>query len=227
MRVLVYISWPVKAWCIDDAHVETLRERFPDVDFVHAATAQDARRCVEEVDVAFTPFMTPEMVAAAPRLRWVHSSPPPSRDCCRWPILPRAESSSPTHGVYRRFRWPSMSLADCLFCLVGSTELEAQTDRRWIQNELSDDWPWMLHGADDDDRRVGHDRSEVAKRAHAFGMSVRRAAPRDLNRGHHSSIAFSTRSIARGARQRRSRTLGARRCVDPTDDRRRAVGAAQ
>ena len=74
MKVLIYISWPVKAWCITDAHVATLRERFPDVAFLHAATQQDARRVIEDVDAGFTPFLTSEMVAAAPRLRWVHSS---------------------------------------------------------------------------------------------------------------------------------------------------------
>src|SRR3954462_5996910 len=74
MKALVNISWPVKAWCISDAHVATLRERFPEIEFVHAATLPDARQAIEDVDLAFTPFLTPEMIAAARRLRWVHSS---------------------------------------------------------------------------------------------------------------------------------------------------------
>ena len=47
MKALVYISWPVKAWSIPDEKVTVLRERFPELDFVHAATERDAREGVE------------------------------------------------------------------------------------------------------------------------------------------------------------------------------------
>src|SRR5215831_4262120 len=74
MKVLVYISWPVKAWCIGDDHVGALRERFPDVSFVHETNLDAAGHTLADSDVAFTPFLKPEMIPRAERLRWVHSS---------------------------------------------------------------------------------------------------------------------------------------------------------
>jgi phosphoglycerate dehydrogenase-like enzyme len=50
--------------------------------------------------------------------------------------------------------------------------LDAQRERRWIQNELTNDWPWMLHGRSMTIVGLGTIGIEVAKRAHAFGMSV-------------------------------------------------------
>ena len=173
MRVLIFISWPVKAWCIDDAHVATLRERFPDVDFVYAATAQDARRHVEDVDVAFTPFMTPEMVAAAPRLRWVHSSAAAVEG-----LLPLADLAARRIVVTNSRGVQAIPMAEHVIggLLVLSRRfdriLDAQRDRRWIQNELSDDWPWMLYGQKMTIVGLGTIGVEVAKRAQAFGMRI-------------------------------------------------------
>src|SRR5205807_5867895 len=72
-RVLVYITWPVRAWSIPDYHVAALRDRFPGVDFVHVRTPEDAAAAIVDADVVFAPFLTPAMVDSAPRLRWVHS----------------------------------------------------------------------------------------------------------------------------------------------------------
>src|SRR3954463_8894651 len=74
MRILIHITWPVKAWCIPESHVAALRARFPDIEFAHVTTHDDARKLIDGVDVAFTPALTPDAVAAAARLRWVHSS---------------------------------------------------------------------------------------------------------------------------------------------------------
>ncbi|MEO7998033.1 MAG: hypothetical protein ABI852_11345, partial [Gemmatimonadaceae bacterium] len=73
MRILIHIQWPVKAWSIPDAHVAALHQAFPDVEFVRVHNIDDAARAILDVDAAFTPRMTAEMVASAPRLRWVHS----------------------------------------------------------------------------------------------------------------------------------------------------------
>src|SRR6478735_29745 len=72
-RVLIFISWPVKAWSIPDAQVEMLRARFPKFEFVHARTVDEARCLIGDVDVAFTPFLPRDLVAEASQLKWVHS----------------------------------------------------------------------------------------------------------------------------------------------------------
>jgi phosphoglycerate dehydrogenase-like enzyme len=173
MRALVHISWPVKAWCISDAHVKTLRGRFPDVEFVHAATLHDAQQTIEDVDVAFTPFLTPEMVTAARQLRWVHSSAAAVEG-----LLPLADLAKRDVVVTNSRGVQAIPIAEHvmggLLVLARRFDrmLAAQRERRWIQNELSDDWPWMLHGRKMTIVGLGTIGIEVAKRAHAFGMSV-------------------------------------------------------
>jgi phosphoglycerate dehydrogenase-like enzyme len=51
--------------------------------------------------------------------------------------------------------------------------LDAQRERRWIQNELTRDaWPWSLDGRNMTILGLGTIGREVARRAHAFGMRV-------------------------------------------------------
>ena len=173
MRVLIYIKWPVKAWSIPEAKVTVVRDLFPDVEFVHVESLEDARRVVEDVDVAFTPFMTPEMVGAARKLRWVHSSAAAVEG-----LLPLADLARHDIVVTNSRGVQAIPMAEHVMggLLVLSRRydrmLEAQRERRWIQSELSDDWPWMLHGRRMTIVGLGTIGLEVAKRAHAFGMHV-------------------------------------------------------
>ncbi len=51
--------------------------------------------------------------------------------------------------------------------------MAAQRERRWIQTQLCDtDWPWMLHGKSMTILGLGTIGTEVARRAHAFGIRV-------------------------------------------------------
>lgn len=173
MRVLIHISWPVKAWCISESNVATLRERFPEVDFTHAASLNDARQIIEDVDVAFTPFLTTDMVAAAHRLRWVHSSAAAVEG-----LLPLSELAARDITVTNSRGVQAIPMAEHvmggLLVLARRFDrmLDAQRERRWIQNELANDWPWMLHGRAMTIVGLGTIGTEVAKRAQAFGMSV-------------------------------------------------------
>lgn len=173
MRALIYISWPVKAWSIPDTHVAALRERFPDIAFTYVDARDDARRAIEDVDVAFTPFMTPEMVAAARRLRWVHS--PAAAVEGLLPLGALAERGvviTNSRGVQAMPMAEHVMGGLLVLARRFNRTLDAQRERRWIQNELPDDWPWMLHERTMTIVGLGTIGTEVAKRAHAFGMSV-------------------------------------------------------
>ncbi len=173
MKVLVYISWPVKAWCISDANVATLRERFPDVEFVHPANLDEARRAMSDFDVAFTAHLTPDMVSAAERLRWIHSSASAVEG-----LLPLADLAARGITVTNSRGVQAIPMAEHVMggILVVTRKfnriLEAQRERRWIQNDLTDDYPIMLHGRRMTVVGLGTIGLEVAKRAQAFGMSV-------------------------------------------------------
>ena len=173
MHTLIYISWPVKAWSIPETHVAKLRDTFSDVTFTHVTTRDDAARVVKDADVGFTPFLTHEMVASAPNLRWVHSSAAAVEG-----LLPLADLAARDIPVTNSRGVQAIPMAEHVMAgLLVLTRrfdrmLEAQRERRWIQNDLIHDWPIMLYGRRMTIVGLGTIGMEVAKRAHAFGMTV-------------------------------------------------------
>ena len=73
MNVLVLIHSPVEMWNIPRAHVERLRAEFPGHRFLHAAGDRDAEALIRDAEVAFSAQVSREQLAAATRLRWIHS----------------------------------------------------------------------------------------------------------------------------------------------------------
>jgi phosphoglycerate dehydrogenase-like enzyme len=71
--VLVSIHSPFVMWNIPAAHVEALCREFPGHTFRHAADDRTALGMIADAEVAFSAQIRPEHLAAAPRLRWIHS----------------------------------------------------------------------------------------------------------------------------------------------------------
>src|SRR3954469_15148490 len=147
MKVLIFISWPVKAWSIPDAQVDVLRASFPDIEFLHARTADEARVQIAGADVAFTPFMTPEMVDNAPHLKWVHSPAAAVEGLLPLPALgERGITISNSRGIQAVPMAESVMGGLLVLARKYDRTLEAQREHRWIQNDLVSDWPWLLDG---------------------------------------------------------------------------------
>jgi phosphoglycerate dehydrogenase-like enzyme len=173
MNVLIYISWPVQAWCIPDTQVTALRRAFPEIAFTHTRDQTETLRAIPDADVCFTPFLTPEMVKAATHLRWVHSSAAAVEG-----LLPLALLAERDVAITNSRGVQAIPMAEHvmggLLVLARKYDLTlaAQREHRWIQNELSRDWPWMLHGRTMTIVGLGTIGLEIARRAHAFGMRV-------------------------------------------------------
>ncbi len=173
MRVLVFIQWPVKAWSIPDAHAAAIAESFPDVEFVRARSVDEAAALIGDVDACFTPFLNREMVASASKLRWVHSPAAAVEG-----LLPLTELAAAGVIVTNSRGIQAIPIAEHVMggMLMLSRRLDrmlvAQRERRWIQNELTEEWPWMLHGQRMTIVGLGTIGVEIARRAHAFGMQV-------------------------------------------------------
>jgi phosphoglycerate dehydrogenase-like enzyme len=73
VRILVAIYSEFQSWCIPDAQLEQLRAAFPEHTFVRADSDEAALEAIPDAEIAFSSRITPEHLAAAPRLRWVHS----------------------------------------------------------------------------------------------------------------------------------------------------------
>ena len=173
MNILIFTVWPVEFWRVPAQQVERLRQRFPDKTFIHAITDADGLEAIQTADVALASRMSAEMVERAKRLRWVHST------AAAVGILPLKELYARDVVVTNSRGIQAAAIAE--FVIGGvlvlarrlNLMLEAQHERRWIQNELTRDaWPWSVK-----ERRMtivglGTIGREVAQRAHAFGMHV-------------------------------------------------------
>ena len=73
MTILISIQSPFEIWTIPPSYVDRLRTRFPSHTFLHARTDDEALAMYLEADVVFAGQITREQLAAAPRLRWLHS----------------------------------------------------------------------------------------------------------------------------------------------------------
>jgi phosphoglycerate dehydrogenase-like enzyme len=173
LKVLLFIQWPVKAWTIPDAHAVGLAMAFPDVEFVRAFTLEEAARAIVDVDAAFTPRLTADMIAIAPQLRWVHSPAAAVEG-----LLPLAELRAAGITVTNSKGIQAIPIAEhvmggvLLLLRAFDRTIEAQREQRWIQHDLALQWPRMLYRQRMTIVGLGTIGLEIAKRAHAFGVHV-------------------------------------------------------
>ncbi len=74
MKIVVADDASVPALTIPDGEVERLRSLFPDVTIVRARTPEMLRHELRDADGAFSSVFEASVFAAAPQLRWIHSS---------------------------------------------------------------------------------------------------------------------------------------------------------
>jgi phosphoglycerate dehydrogenase-like enzyme len=173
MTILISIQLHVRAWQIPPQGVETLRRRFPDIMFVHATDAETRAKALADCDVAFTWILSADELAAAPKLRWLHSSAVAVETLALPELFARGVIVSNSRGVQ------ATPIAEHVMAvLLGVAKQlpfvrENQRDRRWSQNEFIDGrLPWLLNGRTLGLIGVGTIGSAIATRAKAFGMTV-------------------------------------------------------
>ncbi len=174
MRLLIYTGWPVKAWRIPDEQVVRLRTDLPDVEILHATSGDEAARDIAGADASLSPWLTTSVLAAATRLRWVHSSAAAVSD-----LLPLQELARRDILVTNSRGVQAIPMAEQVMAglLALARRLDrsivAQRDGRWIQEQLGEvDRPWTLHGKSMTIVGLGSIGLAVAERAHAFGMTI-------------------------------------------------------
>ena len=167
VKVLISIQQPVTQWQIPAEGVDALRERFPHIQFIHATTAEAARRRPAATAMPPTPgFSTTHELAQAPKLRWVHTSAVAVETLCLPELFARGIAVSNTRGVQ------AVPIAEHVMAVVLALAkqlpfvLENQRQARWAQNEfVGERLPWLLHGRTLGLIGVGTIGAEIAKRA--------------------------------------------------------------
>jgi phosphoglycerate dehydrogenase-like enzyme len=73
MKILVAIYSSFACWCIPDDQVQWLRREFPEHTLVRADSDAETLQRIADADVVFGATVRPDQLAAARRLRWIHS----------------------------------------------------------------------------------------------------------------------------------------------------------
>lgn len=135
MNILVAVYSPFDAWRIPDAQFAALTGRFPEHSFVRGDSDAETLRCIGDADAVFGARLTAEHIAAARRLRWVHS-----HAAGVGAMLTQAMVTSPivmtnSRGV------ASVPIAEHVIALILVTlrnlplAWQRQAERVWAQNE--------------------------------------------------------------------------------------------
>ena len=184
MRILVAIYSEFQSWCIPEPQVEALRRAFPEHTFVRADSDEATLAAVPDAEVAFSSRITPAHLAAAPRLRWIHS-PAAGVGSMLFPEMLRS------HVVMSNSRGnSSTTIAEHVIAVTLALLREfplawaRQQERVWAQNEFDAGASIRtLRGARVLIVGLGSIGAETALLAAAFGAEVvgvrrRPAAPR-------------------------------------------------
>jgi phosphoglycerate dehydrogenase-like enzyme len=185
----------VKAWQIPPEGVERLRQRFPDLTFIHATDDDTRARALGDCDIAYTWILSAAEVAAARNLKWVHTSAVAVETIALADLFARNIVVSNSRGVQ------AAPIAEHVFAvLLALTKqlpfiLENQRAHRWAQNDVvGDRLPWLLRRRTLGLIGVGTIGSEIALLADAFGMHViglRRRLGHEQVPGVHEMLPYT------------------------------------
>jgi phosphoglycerate dehydrogenase-like enzyme len=195
MNVLISIQQPVRAWQIPPEGVERLRRQFRDIAFTHATDEDTRARGLAECDVAYTWILSAPEVAAAPKLKWVHTSAVAVETLALPELFARGVIVSNSRGVQ------ATPIAEHVFAVLLALAkqlpyvLESQRNRHWAQNDLvGERLPSLLRRRTLGLIGVGTIGSQIALLADAFGMHViglRRRPENNQVRGVHEMLSYS------------------------------------
>jgi len=173
LNVLVAIHHRVAAWTIPPGHVQRLREGFPHITFLHARDRHENLSLAPDADIAFALLLGPDVVAAAPRLRWVHGSAHavgqfPLRELAARRILVTNSRGIQSAPIAEHVMAGILALARRL-----PDVLARQAQRAWTPNDfVGAASPWSIAGKTVGIIGLGTLGQAIAVRARSFGMRV-------------------------------------------------------
>jgi phosphoglycerate dehydrogenase-like enzyme len=137
VNVLVLIHSEVAVWNIPAGHVERLARTFPAHRFLHAPGEAEARAFAPEADAAFSGQLSRDLLASAPRLRWIHS-PAAGIGSMLYPeMLARDIVLTNSRGMSAdTIAEHVLAVTLALFRRLPLA-IRSQDERRWAQDEMS------------------------------------------------------------------------------------------
>jgi len=165
----VFSAWVMPDWCADQ-----VRREFPDIEFVKLDSREGVVDEVRDADIIFAARMTEESFNAASKLKWIHA-PMAGLD---YVLIPPVIQSDVVVSNSRGVHAEPMAEHAIAFMLVFAKRLhdclDAQRAGLWRRDEIYEKVPTFeeLAGKTVGILGFGAIGTQVAKRAHAFGMRV-------------------------------------------------------
>jgi phosphoglycerate dehydrogenase-like enzyme len=188
MKLLIanYSRWV--AWDTPDWVVERMRAAVEDIEVANARTQAEAIALIPDAEIAFSSIIRPEMLAAAPRLRWVHS-PAAGVGGMLFPAMRASDvvitNSRGMHAETIAEHVVAVVLA--LFRRLPAAQ-RRQAEHVWAQNELTLDPPRLLARKTVGIVGLGGIGSAVARLMSACGARVE-ATRRRVDAGRPDGVA--------------------------------------
>jgi phosphoglycerate dehydrogenase-like enzyme len=144
VNVLVLIHSPFAMWNIPRTHVARLGREFPRHRFLHAATDGEATALIADAEAAFSAQIHREQLAAARRLRWIHSPAAGVGGMLYPEMLQRRVVITNSRGMAAdTMAEHAIAVTLAMFRRLH-VAVTRQVERRWAQDEIASNAPNRL-----------------------------------------------------------------------------------
>ncbi len=174
MKVLIALRHPFELWNAPAWLAERLHKDYPKVEFVDLGGYEGLDKEIADAEVLFGWSLRPQQLAAAKKLHWVHSPAAAVHQL----MFPEMIASNVVVTNAREVHGPVVAEHAIALVLALAKRLpsamRSQQQRQWGQQAMWEERPRPreVQGATLGLVGLGSIGREVAKRAHALGMSV-------------------------------------------------------
>ena len=169
MKLIIILKHKFELWNAPAWFAQKLRENFPSLDVIHLPGYENIEEHLRDADIAIAWSLRPEQVAAAGKLRWIHSPAAAVHQL----MFPELVNSNVQVTNSREVHAPVVAehVMALLFALAKKIPqaVRLQQKRIWGKDTLR---PSELRGATLTIVGLGSIGREVAKRASALGMRL-------------------------------------------------------
>jgi D-2-hydroxyacid dehydrogenase (NADP+) len=141
MKVVVAIFGEHDFWKIPASSVDELRSRFPHVHFAHATDEASLVREARDADIAFSSILRGDALAAAGRLRWIHSSAAGVGSLLSPELKRREITLTNSRGIHASFIAEHVLAVTLILFRKLQVAFRRQAEFTWALEEICSDPP--------------------------------------------------------------------------------------
>lgn len=171
MKVAVGIYGP-PAWTLPPSHVDSLRRRFPGIEFVQANSDDELKEALRDSDATFSSVVRRDAFHEAKRLRWIHASSAGVGATLFHELIESDVVLTNSRGVMSRWIAEHILSVALAWQRGLHTSLRRQAEGVWAQDEVAEWQRPALHETRALIVGLGSIGSETARLLRATGMHV-------------------------------------------------------